>query len=79
MSAFWKRDKRKQHKKNELVPVQKKVKKHRKKRVSLGEKLKSVGWISAIYDRLPARVRRFLGNKYAIGSVIILISIIVLV
>ena len=79
MGAFWKRDKRKQHKKNELVPVQKKVKKHRKKRVSLGEKLKSVGWISAIYDRLPARVRRFLGNKYAIGSVIILISIIVLV
>ena len=79
MSAFWKRDKRKPHKKNELVPVQKKVKKHRKKRVSLGEKLKSVGWISAIYDRLPARVRRFLGNKYAIGSVIILISIIVLV
>ncbi len=79
MSAFWKRDKRKPHKKNELVPVQKKVKKHRKKRVSLGEKLKSVGWISAIYDRLPARVRRFLGNKYAIGSVILLISIIVLV
>ncbi len=79
MSAFWKRDKRKPHKKNELVPVQKKVKKHRKKRVSLGEKLKSVGWISTIYDRLPARVRRFLGNKYAIGSVIILISIIVLV
>ena len=56
MGAFGKQSKKKPNKKNELVlkknelvPVsKKKAKQGKKKRVSLREKLKSVGWIMEI-------------------------------
>lgn len=86
MGAFLKRDKSKSFKKNELnkkneltVIPEKKSGRRRKKRKKSGKGLLSVSWIAAIYGKLPARVRRFLGNKYAIASMILLVSIVVLV
>ena len=80
MSAFGKQKKHKPHSKNELAVIPDKSRKHRrKKRPSLGDRLLSVPWIENIYYRLPVKVRRYLCNKYAVGSTFLLIAILIVI
>ena len=79
MSIFKRKTGRKSNKKQsgkyELVKVGGK----KKERKSLSERLMAVPIISKIYNRLPVRVRRFISNKYALGSMLLLIVILALV
>ena len=59
---------------NELMLVERK----RRKR-GFKSRLKSIGWISGLYEKLPGWIKRYLRNKYALASLFLLISIVVLV
>ena len=59
---------------NELMLVERK----RRKR-GFKNRLKSIGWISGLYEKLPGWIKRYLRNKYALASLFLLISIVVLV
>ena len=51
----------------------------KKRRRGKKKNILQVGWVRSIINRMPAKLRRFLKNKYAVGSMIILAAIFVVV
>lgn len=52
--------------------------KKRRKR-SLKKNILRIRWVRNIVDRMPAGAKRFLRNKYAVGSAVILVAILVII